>query len=297
MSVSNESVDSKDKGISRVSWLGYGAEILTIFFALAVLTGRVYAQSYWNVFGLSAELIDTDFINYAIMSPNTVLASVLMAIGTVALITFFRRQPHDFIGDSNPRVCFIIGWLTCLAGLGAMFVIMKVNFSTWSAGTAGIAFGLGYIIAIGGEIIGIQAGFKLEKKETKKWEIAVSRWLKNVPFVLVEIVLLIGLVSIALYAILDTAQNFGTNEAKMMYDTRPWVTLQLDSPKGFEDLALTQKTSGSVLLKVRIITEAGGFLYISPGLTQTPLQLHVRAVPVSRVQSIQYVVDVTPLGE
>ena len=47
----------------KMSWLGYGAEILTVFFALIVLTGRVYAQSYWNVFGLAAQQIDNNFLN------------------------------------------------------------------------------------------------------------------------------------------------------------------------------------------------------------------------------------------
>lgn len=94
-------MDSNDTGKYRASWLAYGAEILTIFFALAILTGRVYSQSYWNVFGLSPELLDTELINYAIMSPNTALASVLMAIGTVILVTFFRRHHPDIIGKGN----------------------------------------------------------------------------------------------------------------------------------------------------------------------------------------------------
>lgn len=285
----------KDAGKSRTPWLGYGAELLTVFFAIAVLAGRVYAQSYWNVFGLSPELIDTTFINYAIMSPNTAVASVLMAMSTVVIIELLRRQLPDLVGD-NPKVTYYIGFFVWWAGLSVVAIIMRVNTSAWTSGTAGLAFGLGYLSFIGGCLIWMQAGLKLENKDRPKWEIAIIQWLKNIPFALVQIFIIIGFAATSIWAVADTAQKFGANEAKMMHDMRPVATLQLDSPKGFEDLPLFSSPSGAVLLKARIIAEAGDFFYISINVTPTPPQLHVRAVPVSRVQAIQYAVGVSPLG-
>jgi hypothetical protein len=288
-------MNSNDKDKSRVSWLLYGGEILTIFFALAVLTGRIYTLSYWNVFGLPPELSDTAFIDYAIVSPNTTLASMFMAVGTVAMIACFRRQPYDFVGNSSPKAIGIIGWLAFCVGVFTIGIITKVDSSKWTIGTVGIAFGLGYFLAIGGEVAWAQAALK-QQKELSKLEKILFGWLKKVSIILVQIIIMIGLVSASLWAIVDTAQKFGANEAKMMISTGPDVTIQLDSPKGFEDLAFSN-TAGAVLLKVRIITEAGGFLYVSPGVTITPPQIYIRAIPVSRVQSIQYSVGATPLGE
>jgi len=278
------------------SWLGYGAEILAIFFALAVMTGRIYTLSYWNVFGLPPELNDTAFINYAIMSPNTAVASMFMAAGTVAMIVLFRRQPYDFVGDGSPMAAYLIGWSAFWVGAIAIGMIPKVNSSAWTTGTVGIAFGLAYFFAIGGQVVWVQAVLK-RQKELSKWDKILFGWLKKVPIILVQIFFMVGLVSLSLWGIFDTAQKFGANEAKMMYITRPQVTLQLDSPKGFEDLPLVANSSGAASFKVYIITEAGGFLYVSPGVTKTPLQIHVRAVPVSRVQAIQYAVSATPIGE
>lgn len=295
--MNKEHMELKDSDKSRESWLGYGAGFLTVFLALTILAGRVYAQSYWNVFGLSPEFIDTTFINYAIMSPNTAVASVLMAISTVVIIALLRRQPPDFVGDSNPKVAYFIGFLIFLAGLFAMVIIPRVNLSSWISGTAGLAFGLGFLSFIGGMLIWMQAGLKLEKKERPKWEIAFFRWLRSIPFVLVQIFIMIGFAATSIWAIVDTAQKFGVNEALTMYNTRPMLTLQLDSPKGFEDLAMSTDPGGATLLKVKIIAEAGGFLYVSPGVTQNPQQIHIRAVPVSRVQAIKYTVDVTPIGK
>jgi len=67
------------------------------------LTGRVYAQSYWNVFGLAAQQIDNNFLNYAIMSPNVAVASVLMAVGTICIVSMFRNQLPDLIGNKDPQ--------------------------------------------------------------------------------------------------------------------------------------------------------------------------------------------------
>ncbi|MBA7525599.1 hypothetical protein ES705_17752 [subsurface metagenome] len=293
--MSTEGTGAKETGKLRVSWLGYGAEILTIFFALAVLTGRVYAQSYWNVFGLSPELIDTTFINYAIMSPNTVLASMLIAISTVVLATFFRRRPPDIIGSYSPRVLSIIGMLAFVVGLSA-FIVLKVDLSTWIPGTVGIVFGFGYLMAIGGLTFWLQALLKGEKKKPSKLDDFLFGWGKKVPFILIQIFFILAFLSVSLWGILSTAQTFGANEAKFMYNTRPIVTLELDSSKGFEDIALVSDPNSAVISNVKIIAETGGFLYIAR-LTKTPPQLNVRAVPVSRVQAIQYNVVATPIGE
>lgn len=295
--MSNGLIEQKDTGESRRVWLGYGAEFLTIFFALAILTGRVYAQSYWNVFGLSSELIGITFVDYAIMSPNAVLASVLMAACTVVMIVFLMRQPYDLVGDCSPRVLYVIGWSAFWAGLFTIFMIPKVNSSTWIAGTAGIAFGLGYLIAIIGQVIWVQAALKLQKKEQSKLDKILAGWINKLPFTLTRIFFAIVIVSAGLWGILDTAQKFGANEAKFMYNTRPWATLQLDSLIGLEDLASVSTPNDAVISNVKIITEAGGLLYISR-LTQPPSQLlHVRAIPVSRIQAIRYEVAATPIGE
>jgi hypothetical protein len=289
--------ESKETIKSMQAWLGYGAEFFTIFFALAVLAGRVYALSYWKVFGLSPELVETNFINYAIMSPNVAVASVLMAASTILIITLLRRQLPDFIGDKNPRVAYFFGFFALWAGLLVVAVIMHINTSTWTVGTAGLAFGLGYLCFIGGPIVWMQAGLKLEKKEPSKWEIVIFRWLKNIPSVFVLVFIVVGYTATTIWAIADTAQKFGVNEAKMMYDARPVVTLQLDSPKGFEDLSLVPNPSGETLLRVKLITEAGGFLYVSTGVKETPRQIFIRAIPVPRIQGIQYFMDISPLGK
>lgn len=154
MQINKESINSKDVGISRQSWLGYGAEILTIFFALAVLTGRVYTESYWNVFGLSADFIDTNFVNYAIVSPNAVLASVLMAIGTAAMLAYFRH-PIDIVGTLKPDVVYAVGLSFFWGGLFTIGMITKVDTSAWPNGTVGLLFGFAYLAAIGGQVIWI----------------------------------------------------------------------------------------------------------------------------------------------
>ncbi len=291
-------MEQKNPGESRRVWLGYGAELLTLFFALAVLTGRVYAQSYWNVFGLSSELIGTTFIDYAIMSPNAVMASVLMAVGTVAMIVLLMRQPYDFVGDHSPRVLYVIGWSAFWAGLITFSMIPKVNLSTWTTGTAGIAFGIGYLISIMGLVIWVQAALKLQKKrEQSKLDKILVGWINKLPFTLIRIFFAIAITSTGFWGILDTAQKFGANEAKFMYNTRPVATLQLDSSIGLEGLAPVSTPNGAVISNVKIITEAGGFLYISR-LSQPPSQLlHVRAIPISRIQAIQYEVAATPIGE
>lgn len=135
----------EDTGKPRASWLWYGAEILTIFFALAVLTGRVYAQSYWGVFGLPPEVISTNFVDYAIMSPNAALACVIIAISTVVVIALIRQKPPYFKSDSNPWVIYFAGGAAFLGGVFIICIIPRVDLSAWIPGTAGLALGLGYL--------------------------------------------------------------------------------------------------------------------------------------------------------
>jgi len=290
-------VELKDTGKARESWLGYVAEFLTIFFALALLTGRIYAESYWKVFGLSPEFLDSVLVDYAIVSPNTAVASVLMAASTVAITRVFVRRPPNFVGDRNPNAASIIGAFAWVAGVSAISIIPRVNLSTWVDGTAGLAFGLGFLCFNGGLLLWMQGAIKAEKKPQPRWVLAVEQWIRNhiaIESVVVRIIVVIGLAATSFWAMMDTANKFGFYEAVMTYDQRPVAMLLLDSPTGFEDLVSAPNASGSALMKVKIITEAGGFLYVSPGATPTPLQLHVRAVPVSRVQAIQYAIDITP---
>jgi hypothetical protein len=240
-------MELKDTGKSRESWLGYAAEFLTIFFALALLAGRVYAQSYWNLFGLSPDLVDINPVNYAIISPNTAVASVIMAAGTVALIALFRRRPPDFVGDYPSTIAWI-GGLAFVGGLFAISIIPRVNLSDWIAGTAGLAFGVGFLCFSGGSIIMMEAFLKLEKKPSPRWVIAVNQWFRKhvaakffkprspsahtkkrkFPIAVIQVFVVVGIAAASLWAILDTAHKFGVDEAVMTYDARPWVTLLLD---------------------------------------------------------------------
>lgn len=296
--VSKGHVELKDMSRSMVSWPVYGAEFLTIFFALALLSGRVYAESYWNVFGLSPELVGSTFINYAIVSPNTAVASVLMAAGTVGLIRVFtRRPPPDFIGDLHPKAAIITGALVFGVGVLAISIIPRVNLSTWIDGTAGLAFGTGFLCFTWGFIIWMQASMKQETKPQPRWVFAIDQWVRKhvaVKLAVIQVFVVVGLTTTSLWAMLDTADKFGFNEAVTTYDTIPVATLLLDSPIGFEDLVYSSNAIDSALMRVKIITEAGAFLYVSPGVARTPLQLYVRAVPVSRVQAIHYAVDIAP---
>lgn len=288
-------MESEDR-MSRTSCLLYGGEILSLFLALAVLTGRVYAQSYWNVFGLSLDLISTNLISFAIISPNSVIASMMMAIGMVAMIIiFFRGQPPDIIGSFNPTLAYYLGFVVHAAGLSAL-IVLKIDSSSWTIGTAGLMFGFGYLLSLGGLLFFLQALFKMQGNKPSKIDLFLLGWLRKLPFVTVLYFFIAMFVLGSLWGVLDTTQRFGANEAKFAYNTKPFVILQLDSSKGFEDLALVPNSIDVATMKVKIITEVGGFLYVSPGLKKTPPRLNVRAVPVSRILAIQYDVEAAPIG-
>ncbi len=289
-------MDLKGTEKSTLLWLRYGAEILTIFFALAVITGRIYTLSYWDVFGLSPEFSDTAFINYAIVSPNTAVASVFLAASTIAMLVFFRRQPYDLVGDNNPTVLYIVGWLAFWVGALTVGRITKVDLSSWPEGTVGLVFGLAYFFAFGGQVVWVQAMLK-RQKDLSKLDKVLFGWLKKLPIILVQIIIVLVLISGALWGIFATAKQFGANEAKFMYNTRPIVTLQLDSPIGFDGFPVVSSPNGATLSGVRIIREAGEFLYIAGLIKATPQQLYVRAVPISRVRAIQYELAVEPIGK
>lgn len=280
-------MDTSNISTSKPNWLGYGAQFLTIFFALTVLTGRIYTLSYWS--------IETPFINYAIVSPNTTVASVFIAVGTVVMVLYFRRKPYDFVGDFSPTAAYIIGWSAFWVGLFAMGRITKVDSSAWTTGGVGIAFGLAFLCSIGGQILWMQAGLK-QQKELSKLDKILFGWLRRVPIVSVQIFFMVVLVSSSLWFISDTAQKFGANEAKFMYNMKPFSTLYLDSPMGFEDMVLTVNPAGGATIQAKIVAQSNGLLYISPGIRKTSQKLQVRAVPTSRIKAIQYEVGVTPIG-
>ncbi len=284
----------KDKDKQVTSWLIYLGEFITIFFALVILTGRIYSLSYWNVFALIPNLDDT-FISYAIVSPNIALASVFMALGTVVMITSLRRQPYDIIGDTNPKVAGILGWTVLWVGLISMGIITQIDSSKWTIGTVGLAFGIGYCLAVGGEILWLQASQK-QQKEPSKLDKILFGWIKKFSIRLIQIIMVIGLIAISLWAMLDTAQKFGTNEAKMMVISRPDATIYLDNAQGFEDIFITN-SAGLTMLKGKVIVQTDEFVYFCPGLTITPLQILIRGIPVTRVKAIQYAVDITPIGK
>ena len=259
------------------TWLGYGAEFITILFALLVLSGRVYAQSYWNVFGLSPELVGSNFLNYAIVSPNVALASILMAAGTISFVAiYFRRNTIDIVGNSNLRITFIVGWVVFLLGVYGT-VVLRINSSSWTAGVAGIVFGMAYLFSIGGLMTWLQAMLKLENKEPSKLERSLLGWTKKVPFIIIQIFFIVGILTVSLWGILDTSQKFGANEAKFALVTKPEVILTLDSTKGFEDITTISKTGNVNITNASIVLQTQGFTYFCYGFTKDPLQLLVRA--------------------
>jgi len=332
-------MEQKETRKSRGSWIGYGAEFLSIFFALTLLTGRVSIQSYWNEYGLSLDLVNTSFVNYAIASPNTTIASVMLAAITVVLIRILQQGPPSILGDFNPNVAIFLGCFALLFGLFAISsLIWLVDLVSWPSGTAGLAFGTGYLFSLGGLIVTIEACFKLERKpkpenklehEMEKpllmltikqwWHNTVKQWWldtvkqwwldtikqwwqdnitvafskpkssatetksKKMPVYAIEAFFIIFIAISTIWGMLDTAKKFGVADAHTDYDKKPMTTIQLDSQNGFEDLFPAINPNGSALLRVKIITEAGGFLYVSPCLTKKPLLLYVRVVPVSRV--------------
>jgi len=281
----------------KINWFGYAAEFLTLLFAIAVLAGRIYAQSYWKVFGLSPDLVDVSLINYAIVSPNIAIASVMMAISSVAVIAIFRRQIPDFVGDGNPRVVYSIGWVVFWLGVFTIGIVLKINTSSWVPGTAGLVMGLGYLGFMGGSMIWMQAGARFENQQKWKWELEIIRFLKKIPFVIFQLLLIVGFAGTSIWAITDTAQKFGSNEAKEMYITSPVVSLQLDSIRGFEDTGLIPNSAGAILIDVKLLAKTDDFLYVSNGGSVHPLQIYVRAIPTSRVQAIRYSVPATPIGK
>jgi len=283
-----------DTNKNKISWLGYGAEILTVFFALIVLAGRVYAQSYWNVFGLSAQQIDNNFINYAIMSPNVAVASVLMALGTIFMISVMKKQTADIASDNNSKIVYIAGSIMFIIGGIFVGLMLKIDASSWTLGTPGLVFGIAYLVCLSGFYALMTASVKVdEKKKTKI--VATFGWLRNIPFIFVQVIFIIGFAGSSLWGVMDMAQKFGANEAKEMFNSKPFTNIQLDSPNGFQDLVILS-AFGAPLLHVKILTEAGGFFYVTPGLNENPYAIFVVSVPVSRVQAIQYNVGATPIG-
>ena len=277
---------------SKLSWLGYGAEILTVFFALIVLAGRVYAQNYWHVFGLSAQIIDNNFINYAIMSPNVAIASVIIALGSIFMVSIFRQPGLDHFTGTNSKALSTAGFVFFWIGFFFVGFTNLIDTSGWTLGTPGLLFGLAYLSLLGGFYVWMTVAIQADVKNNTKI-IAALGWLRTVPFIIVQIFFIIIFAGISIWGIMETAQKFGTNEAKEEYNAKPFVNLQLDSAMGFQGFVL----QGTSTLHVKIIAESEGFFYVSPGIVTNPAELIVLAIPLSRVQSIQYNVGATPIGQ
>jgi hypothetical protein len=287
-----------DASISVKSWLGYGTEFITIFAALLVLAGRVYVQSYWNVFGLTPEITNNSLLDYAIVSPNVAILSVFITASTVLIISIFRNKIPDIIGDKNPKISFYIGIIIVWVGLSIISLITKLPLSKMTPGLAGLLFGLGYLGFIFGPWLWFQAGIKLENNAapTWKWQIVFTNWVQNIPRIILLGAIIIVFSTTSLWALVDTAEKFGANEAKFAYDNRPIVGIQLDSPKGFEGLPSLITNNRTTILGAKIITENSDFLFVDAIYSANRTSLHVMAVPISRIQSIHYTMDVTPLG-
>lgn len=295
METRRESKGSTDISNQKIYWWGYGAQLLTVFLALAIVAGRIYTQRYWNVFALAPDLSDIQFINYAVISIDTTVASMFIAVGTTAItIIFFRQQPYDIVGGLNPRVVYSIGFVLFLVGSVGAGLITEADLSSWASGTVGLVFGVAYLFSLIGAVIYAEAVLKLQKKPPK-WS-KVFDWLRQIPPNSVRSFFVALIAIVSLWGIFAIAWQFGANEAKFMYNTKPYVSIQLDSPAGFEDLVSTN-SQGVAFLRVKIITEDGGLLYVSPGITKSPQKLYIRAIPVSRVQSIRYEIDVLPIGK
>ena len=213
--VGNTELTDINTNKEKISWLGYEAEVLTVFFALIVLSGRVYAQSYWNVFGLSAQFVDNNFINYAIMSPNVAIASVLMALGTIFMVLIFRKQPIDFISGNNPKVASNVGFILFWVGLFFVGFITLIDASRWTLDTPSLVYGLAYLSFLGGFYTWMMAAIQIDDKTSLR--IAKTfRWLRNIPFIFIQVLFMILFAGSSLWGVMDMAQKFGANEAKEM---------------------------------------------------------------------------------
>ncbi|MBN1692913.1 MAG: hypothetical protein JW845_05095 [Dehalococcoidales bacterium] len=280
------------------AWLAYGAVILTIFFAFIILAGRIYTQSYWGVFGLTPEILNINFINYAVISPNVAIVSVIIAVSCILLIIFFKQRFPDFMYEvSNIKALGIVGIIAVSLGIFGVTLIPTLDLSSWTPGLAGLAYGISFLLFVWGWLFWFQAGMMQKGTTPSPWMIRCFSWIKNVPRVIILGFFIVGFSAITIWAMAVTAQQFGSNEAKFMYNTRPVAELQIDSPNGFEDLPLLIKPNGDAVFMAKILTESSEFLYVSTGFNDDKTSLFVKAVPLSRVQAIQYSVNVTRIGK
>jgi len=323
---------------SKWSWIGNGAEFLSIFIALALLTGRVSVQSYWNQYGLSLDIANTNIVNYAVASPNTTLASIIISLSIVAFIWFIQQKDLHLTNSPNISQTICLGFTLFFIGVSVVMIFTFYNFPTLVYGLAGIFLGSGFITFITGIIvIGEATQQKWKEKTTiileiykiyqdqiwykrnfvyKFWQTHIVSsgkrfcyWCKtrnnktiikppstkinptnNINYFFGLRVLLAFLFIIAsLWAILDSAYNFGIADVYSDYANKPWVSVQLDSSIGLEDM-MDILSANNVLENVKIITEVGDFLYFSSNET-FPLVVYV--IPISRVQTIQYTSKIT----
>lgn len=287
--------DLNNKGLSAYSWLGYGAQIIALFLALEILAGRVYEYSYWAFFGLSTELIDTNFINYAVMSPNVAVASVIIAIVSILIITSLRRRIPDFIGENNPQNVFYFGiGLICL-GFVVISIVLVCNTSVWASGIAGLLYGFGYFGIFAGLFVVLEVESRKDDKnlyKQQKPESIISRIQRIIPRALILVFCVVCMVFASFASILLAAHNFGTNEARFTHERRPISIVYLDSAYGFENMPIISTPNGELFMETKIIIETGGFLYVSTNIKADSEKLSILAIPLSRIRSINYEVEI-----
>jgi hypothetical protein len=265
----------------------YGAGFLTIFFALALLTGRISMQSYWNEYGLSLDIVNSSFMNFAIASPNTTIASILIAAITVMLWASMEKFVI-FFKDLNRIVLLLIGLSIFTVGLLTIGYNLFLDQTGWPNGLAGLVYGIGYFCFILGTILMTATShrFVLKENSTTKNQFYMSLKFSTIMLVVASILVIYGTVG----TILTRAEKFGIADAHNDYNKKPLVTLQIDSSNGFGDLAYTLNDDETIIKDVKMITEFGDFLYIS---SNTTFPLVVYLIPISRVQSIVYTSNIT----
>ena len=217
-----------------------------------------------------------------------------MAVGTICIVSMFRNQLPDLIGNKDPQTSLKLGFVVLSIGLVIGALILGINTSAWTSGTPGMVFGLANLFCLAGVYVIMLARSKLNEKEVLPKYLA---WLKNTPAMFVQVFFILIFVGLSFWGITDMAHLFGTNEAKEAYITSPVADVELNSPKGFENIATSVNPDGNVVIKVKILVQANEFLYVSPGGNLNPPQLDIRAIPVSQVQAIDYSIGVTPIGK
>lgn len=283
---------SDSNNTTSSTWIGYLASSITVLFALIVLTGRIYAESYWHVFGLSPALAGMSVIDYAVMSPDTAIASALLALCAVLLFLSFRGEPR-FVTTDNWRIVLGIGiGISAVGIVGSLSITNVVHRPMLFPGFRGFLLGAGQILWVAGTDLYMSCVSVLPEKT-----LYVLDKLYSVSGRSLELVSLLhwGLsaitVAFLLLLTLSMASSFGHDDAVFMYKTAHPAMIQVDSTKGLGTVVTPENTDNTTFVEAKVITEAGGFLYVTTNLTMPSdrhQQLIIRAIPVSSIQSMSY---------